>query len=1606
MKIINVNEKSLAAIKKKINEIMTNNDDSMNIKLYHGTDIPSFVNILKTNEICAKKGKQKGETNGINWFSLKYTENFCRGIVFSIEIPKKDFDILFNEVNSTEATAKTSSIDISNYNIKIEKFCDFKKEHLIRLYHLLINKGEKYPIYYIRDKVFYDWCIKTENEDMYNSITDEDFGLLMANIFGEDIVKKDGFINEAAPEVDEYEIGDGGSSYHVIESTNYDDLLDDNGIISLAIERYGITSNLNQAGYILPDGSLLNFGSNGSRDTDHRNIASVYKENNIPIWSDEYKYNYVVDFMNHGAIRCDVYCGILDMTQEPTNKQYSVIKTFVRKAVDIDVDFTDDKGNTLHSVSYSDAKPQQVVADIYRYYNEGIKPQGNIRYESEEKEQIVENHMKNMRKELIDRAIKLRKYERGNWCVIDDEYLSMMPRYFQKRSAAIDYKKWLGRGFLVNLDKYQNVNEKSEKKLKNIINEYSADLRLPFEEPEYANKFYIEQYKDWLEDYGKYGSLPSGTLEFWDEIKQAVVEIKAKQLHGRFDGSVPEDKNADEIFYDLQTKLIGPYIKFTNDGKVYVERAISINKRPRGYDNDQRTDFYKQLWKDYNDNVGGCWSYCKDGAQAYCGDNYGYSIILRGYIRTDDIDFIKTVQLNYHYSNEHEIRVKPFAKVELFNFSYGNDTINFDKGLIVSSTYSGNNSKFIGNVGKIDDGFGGITYINRQNKVLNSEEYNNELNKYVDDCIAKGYKLSDIFDYVMPFHEGFAIVKIGNKQTFIRKDGKRLNNEWYDECYSFYNGLASVQIGDKQTFIRQDGTYLNNEWYDFCNNFVNGFAIVKIGEKYTFIREDGKMINNELYDNCYNFENGFAIVKIGDKYTFIREDGTYLNDEWYDYCYDFKNGFATVRLGEKWYKIDTSGKRFTAESVNKNNKKLIMNENQLITIKENIESEVESNEIDLSSFKKNDTLAKRIWDGMDLNSRVRLKLLDIADDFWKFVNLTWVKPKNIILTGSICNFNWSDESDIDLHLVVDFKEVDDKVEFVKQYLDSKKNEWNNEHKGLQIMGYQVEIYVQNVGEMPESNGIYDLEENDWIKKPDPNAVEDIKLNKFQIKDKAAKIMTIIDDMYDALSSSDDSHKIEIIADDANYLWNKIKEMRRASLDKRGENGNGNIVYKYMRRKGYLDKLWRLRTLCYDKTNSITESKEIIKEYLEKDNNLPLYKYFKWASTASSCEKARDLAYSCSYYINEYIRKIYYKYSEFENLLNDDEFDYEDDSLVEMFLNMLEDNNLCDHFVSEMQNIVDYYELPAWCTMDFNRIVKNEWCIHFGSDSEKIAREGFTGGTPEIENLAYTNAGAQKTSAGYDFAFLINDRSVDYNGYGDEAVIFRTSGIEIYHYGDNQNQVLFWGPNVKSFIPIHQDNGDWVVYGQNGQVLVRCGRPSEIALWATENLPQYRKQIMTGKNGYIPKMDKWNAETNKYERVPYPIYRNESVKKYITLLKENLINEEFALDGNTEHNPFKKRWEAERKALKDFICNNGVLMQSREDNKNGKLYKCFTDTWLSSLIGYNYCLCVQWDEIKMKPKSVVYIRALDKFTPNIKRNITFDNRGFDNVRNTYDDVRNY
>jgi hypothetical protein len=84
--------------------------------------------------------------------------------------------------------------------------------------------------------------------------------------------------------------------------------------------------------------------------------------------------------MNNRAIRIDVNTGLLDMTREPTPEQYRVLSNFARiSGGDIDIDFTNETGNTICSASYENAKPQRIVFDIKNFYENNINPIGNIK---------------------------------------------------------------------------------------------------------------------------------------------------------------------------------------------------------------------------------------------------------------------------------------------------------------------------------------------------------------------------------------------------------------------------------------------------------------------------------------------------------------------------------------------------------------------------------------------------------------------------------------------------------------------------------------------------------------------------------------------------------------------------------------------------------------------------------------------------------------------------------------------------------------------------------------------------------------------------------------------------------------------------------------------------------------------------------------------------------------------------------------------------------------------------------------------------------------------------------------------------------------------------
>ena len=255
-----------------------------------------------------------------------------------------------------------------------------------------------------------------------------------------------------------------------------------------------------------------------------------------------------------------------------------------------------------------------------------------------------------------------------------------------------------------------------------------------------------------------------------------------------------------------------------------------------------------------------------------------------------------------------------------------------------------------------------------------------------------------------------------------------------------------------------------------------------------------------------------------------------------------------------------------------------------------IESEiVEPDDVDLSSFNIKKHLNPKFWDDGHLDTRIRLKLLDIADDFFHFLGVDWVEPEDIIITGSLANYNWNERySDIDLHILVDYEDVDERVDFVREYFTMKKNEWNEKHKNLRIFGFPVEVYVQDANEPHASSGVYSVDRDEWLTEPDLDNLRSGKVDKRHVREMVSTYMNKIDDLVDIYKRhKDDEYEMRKVSEDAARMFDEIKKTRKDDLARYGrEMCDGNIIFKALRRSDYIGKLIKLKNLTYDKINSL------------------------------------------------------------------------------------------------------------------------------------------------------------------------------------------------------------------------------------------------------------------------------------------------------------------------------------------------------------------------------------------------------------------------------------
>ena len=145
----------------------------------------------------------------------------------------------------------------------------------------------------------------------------------------------------------------------------------------LAKEKFGTTENFYQAGYVLPDGSMLNFAQNAdTRDSDHREIIDVFGPAEVKIGTDAMN-----QFIADGNVRVMAESPGIDIsantkpTAQQLNKIRDMAETLGADKKRFMLDISDENGKVVASKTYSGRiNADKVVREISEYYRSGKLP--------------------------------------------------------------------------------------------------------------------------------------------------------------------------------------------------------------------------------------------------------------------------------------------------------------------------------------------------------------------------------------------------------------------------------------------------------------------------------------------------------------------------------------------------------------------------------------------------------------------------------------------------------------------------------------------------------------------------------------------------------------------------------------------------------------------------------------------------------------------------------------------------------------------------------------------------------------------------------------------------------------------------------------------------------------------------------------------------------------------------------------------------------------------------------------------------------------------------------------------------------------------------------
>lgn len=234
--------------------------------------------------------------------------------------------------------------------------------------------------------------------------------------------------------------------------------------------------------------------------------------------------------------------------------------------------------------------------------------------------------------------------------------------------------------------------------------------------------------------------------------------------------------------------------------------------------------------------------------------------------------------------------------------------------------------------------------------------------------------------------------------------------------------------------------------------------------------------------------------------------------------------------------------------------------------------EIDPKDVNTSNLDVKNELNPKIWDkGAKLKPQIRVALLKIIQKYIEFLDLNDIELKDIVLTGSLANKNYTDASDLDIHLIVDYDDIDKNKDLLLDYFKDKKNLWADKYD-LTIYGYPVELFVQDTNQAKDWTAIYSVLNDKWIQQPDLKKIT--PENKEEIKNKVVEIVDQIESLENEYKNGGDH---AVILKKVDELKENISKLREKGLPNGGEMSTENLIFKVLRTGKFLDRLDDLKT---------------------------------------------------------------------------------------------------------------------------------------------------------------------------------------------------------------------------------------------------------------------------------------------------------------------------------------------------------------------------------------------------------------------------------------------